>query len=466
MTSDERDEPVAVRCRGIYATALTELFESDDDYEVVQASPPIERRFQTDFESAPVDVSIVPDDDRLGVGVIGRPEHVGEVSEHLSVARDTLSWRDPTPRGAVFDGVVTETLGSGALVDLGDAEGFLPFGATEAHVETDDRVRVQVAEPVAPWSEDRPVLATTLSVRASVASLVRERSTNASGPDLLDVLSVEVPDGWRVSWEQDADDADFDLLESVLAGLIDRADRLDQAVDTADDEVDTGQIFDGRATQWVLFGRESRFALDERRRAVTPTMPGHHRIKAGDEQASAAVEFVEELAPGFDGTFPFDVVTRQFGPVEGDRVSIAHGKPAGRTVSLGRGDVIERDPAGKIRVEREMSPGGTYDGLGIERQAGDVAVTTFTEGKWWYPTVYSSAEGATRGTYVNVCTPIEIFPDEIRYVDLHVDVIKHADGTVERVDDDELDAAAANGHVSEALAEKARSIAAAVQTAL
>ena len=459
-------ESIGVQVRGIYATAITQRLVRADDVDVVQASTPIQRRFETTFAEEPASVTIETDEQRLGVSIVGTQAGVERVRDALDVAIDTLCWRDPTPQGAIFDGVVTETLGSSAVVDLGDSEGFLPFNATSAHVETDDRLRVQVAEPAAPWSTDRPELDTTVSVRGDLATLVREASTEAAGPDLLDVLSVDVPDGWRVSWGRDADDADFAILEAELEPLIDRAASIDDTLSTHDETTTTGRIVDGRGTQWVLFGRESRFALDEDRREVTPTMPGHHRIKAGDERASAAVDFVEDLAPDLDGEFPFDVVTRQFGPQEGDHVAIAHGKPDGRTVSLGRGDVTERDPEGTIRVEREMSPGGTYDALGTKRRAGDVAVTKFTEGKWWYPTVYRGEDGDKRGTYVNVCTPVEVFPNEIRYVDLHVDVVKHTDGTVERVDDDELDAAVAAGNVPEALAEKARKVASAVENAL
>ena len=467
MTEPEDSGPIAVRCRGIYATALTRLLETDSAFEVVGASPPIERRFDDDFPPGSPDVSIVPEDDRLGVGIVGDPSGVETVRERIDVARDTLSWGDPTPRGAVFDGIVTETLGSGAVVDLGGSEGFLPYGATDAHVETDDRLRVQVTTPVAPWTNDRAELATTVTVDGHLAALVRERATGGTaGPDLLDVLSVDLPEGWRVSWGRDAEDVGFDVLESTLEEKIERAEQLDAALADAADRTDTGVVHEGKATTWVLFGRKSRFALDEHRRNVTATMPGHHRIKAGDERASAAVDFVEDLAPDLDGAFPFDVVTRQFGPTEGDRIAIAHGKPDGRTISLGRGEVIECASDGTVRVEREMSPGGTYDALGVERRAGDVAATKFTEGKWWYPTVYRSSEGETRGTYVNVCTPIEVFPHEIRYVDLHVDVVKHADGTVERVDDDELDAAVEAAHVPEPLAEKAREVASAVENAL
>jgi Ribonuclease G/E len=215
----------------------------------------------------------------------------------------------------------------------------------------------------------------------------------------------------------------------------------------------------------VWFGRESRFALDERRREVATTMPGHHRTKAACEAASAGVDFAEALCSP-DGEFPFGVVTRQFGPVEGDTVSIGHGKPDGRLITLGSGEVVEHDADGTLAVRREMGGTGTYDALGVDQEPGDVSVTKFREGRWWYPTVYRSSAGELKGTYVNVCTPVECFPDVVRYVDLHVDVVKHADGRVERVDDDELDAAVEAGELSEALAEKARSVASSLENAL
>jgi predicted RNA-binding protein associated with RNAse of E/G family len=113
-----------------------------------------------------------------------------------------------------------------------------------------------------------------------------------------------------------------------------------------------------------------------------------------------------------------------------------------------------------------MTAGGSYDALGVDREAGDVAITKVREGRWWYPTVYRDADGARKGTYVNVCTPVECFPDAVRYVDLHVDVVKGPGGEVRRVDDDELDDAVAAGQVSEALAEKARSVATSLEGAI
>jgi hypothetical protein len=459
---------MTVRIRGIYATALTELLGG-----VVQASPPIRERFDATFPTAPADAVVETTSDRQGVGVIGNPDRVATVTDRLrTVGRDTLSWAADLPRGAVYAGQVTETLGSGAVVDVGDGEGFLPYSKTARRIEEGDCLRVQVTEPVPHWGDDRPVLDTRLRVHGALVGLVRGGTPGVSGPELADLVPTDPPEGWAPEWGRDSDDADLESLDEALAAVSGRARALDDAFTDVPDPAEAAPYcyYDGDATRWVWFGRESRFALDEHRRAVTDTMPGHHRIKATAGEASAAVDFVEAVcvdpagAAGQD--FPFEAVTRQFGPREGEEVGIAHGKPDGRCFLLGRAEVTGREPDGSVTVRRDISAGGTYDALGVERQSGDEAVTKFEEGRWWYPTVYRGDDGTKRGTYVNVCTPVEVFPDAVRYVDLHVDVVKRPDGAVERVDDDELDAAVATGDVPEPLAQKARDVADALENAL
>jgi hypothetical protein len=467
-----------VRVRGIYTTALTELLGAD--HEVVQASPPIRERFDRAFEVAPADATVRTTDDRQGVGVAGDPEAVGTLRERLrAVGRDAFAWPNPAPRGAVFYGTVTETLGSGALVDLGrvddrSVEGFLPYDRVEGYVEEGDDYRVQVASPEPPWSDARPSLATDLRVPGGLVEL--RRGDGGSGGEtarMADLLPVDPPEGWAPRWARAADDAPLDAMAAALERAGDRAVEVRPGGADADGE-EPGRVVAPQAGAWVWFGRESRFELDAVRERVTTTMPGHHRVKAGADGASTAVDFAEAVRGPADGDaewtddgFPFGAVAGQFGPREGGSVAIAHGKPSGRTITLGRGEVVERDDEdGSVTVEREMSGGGTYDALGVDRRDGDVARTTFVEGRWWYATVYEGEEGQRRGTYVNVCTPVEVFPDRVKYVDLHVDVVKLPDGEIRRVDDDELDAAVAEGLVTEPLAERAREVAASIESAL
>ncbi|SFR34999.1 DUF402 domain-containing protein [Halogeometricum limi] len=473
MTGDV--DPVRVRVRGIYTTAVTRLLLAAG-HDVVQASEPIRARFDAEFADGHHDVTVATTDDRQGIGVHGDDDAVATVTDHLeAVGIDTLAWADPAPPGTVFDARVTETKGSGAVCSLGETEGFLPFRVTDDRIEEGDAVRVQVRDPEPPWSDRRTSLGTDVRVDGGLATLVRGRDgvtvntrDDAAGRELVgmtDFLSVDAPDGWGIEWSHAATKADMDALGSALERAVERAATIDDELSDAGDPEPLRRLATPGAGTWCWFGRESRFGLDEHRREVETTMPGHHRTKASCEAASAGVDFVEAMCSP-SGEFPFDVVTRQFGPTEGDRVSIGHGKPDGRAFSLGRGEVVEWDEDGTLSVERTLSGGGEYDALGTARESGDTALTKFREGRWWYPTVYRSSEGDLKGTYVNVCTPVECFPDEVRYVDLHVDVIKHPDGTVERVDDDELDAAVESGNLNEELAEKARSVASSLENAL
>ena len=455
---------MSVRIRGIYATALTQFCD-----DVVQASPPIRERFDDSFPVAPADVTVETTSDRQGVGIHGDAERAADLADRLrTVGRDALAWPAALPRGGVYAGEVTETLGGGAVVDCGDAEGFLPYSKTARHVETGDSLRVQVVDPRPPWTDGRPVLDTTVRVTGHLVTLVRGGTADPDGPELADIVPADPPDGWAPDWGRDADDASLEALGAAVTGAGERAERLDAALTDAAPPADAAPApyWTGEATHWVWFGREARFALDDHRREVTPTMTGHHRTKAATDAASTAVDFVEAVCPDAGEEFPFDAVTAQFGPAEGDRLAIGHGKPDGRYIDLGPATVQRVAADGEVVLRRELSGGGTYDALGVPIEAGDVATTKLKEGRWWYPTVYRSSDGETRGTYVNVCTPVEVFPREARYVDLHVDVVKHADGTVERVDDDELDAAEARGDVPDGLAAKARTVAEAVSNAL
>ena len=463
-----------VRVRGIYTTALTELLR--DEHTIVCASEPIRERFDAPFPVEVPDATARTTADRQGIGLAGTDDAVGTLRDRLAaVGRDTLAWDAPAPKGAVFVGEVTETLGSGAVVDSGavggeSVSGFLPYDRVDGYVDEGDTYRVQVASAEPPWSDDRPTLATDLRVPGGLVELRRgDGGRLTETARLADILPVDPIEGWTPRWDESADDAPLDAMAAALERANDRAERVMEAVAEADGD-SPGRIVAPVSGAWLWFGRESRFELDSVRRRVEATMPGHHRTKAATDAASAAVDFVEALrGPEFDDAdseFPFDVVTRQFGPRTGDSVAIRHGKPAGRMITLGRGEVTERDPEGSITVEREMSGGGTYDAIGVERVAGDTATTTFVEGRWWYATVYRGADGERRGTYVNVCTPVEVFPRAVRYVDLHVDVVKGPDGEVRRVDDDELDEAVAAGTVSDPLADRAREVAASIENVL
>ncbi|MFB6162638.1 MAG: DUF402 domain-containing protein [Halococcoides sp.] len=468
--SDQR----AVRVRGIYATAVTARL-LDAGERVVQPSAAIRERVDAPFGDGPADATVRTSNDGIAIGIHGGPEAVPSVVDRLTVGRDAIT-HSVVPEGAIYRARVADTLGGGAVLDIGDGEAYLPDDAVDDHVETGDVRVVRIDESRPPWA-DRPVADGSIRVDGRLVSLVSGGTAReARGPDLRTLIDVDAPEGWAIRWGDAADVDRLAAIEATIEALSDRARAIDDTLDAGDESASVdgdesadatpGPLWADRASAWIRLGREGRDALDDDRRSVTSTVPGHHRIKAGGHTAGRAVDFLEatDAVDAIEGP-PIAAALVAFGPDEGDRVAIEHGKPDGRAIDLGSGTVVSRDGA-SIELEREMHSSGTYDGLGTPREAGDIATTTYTEGQWWAPTVYRSSEGEYRGTYVNVSTPVELFPDAVRYVDLHVDVVKRPDGTVERVDEDELAAAADAGDLSDELAERARTVADAVENAL
>ncbi|MEF8892792.1 DUF402 domain-containing protein [Halodesulfurarchaeum sp.] len=478
--ADGEDGP-PVRIRGIYATALTEWLQSADGPRVVDPSPPISDRFEAEFPTGDPAVRIGMTADRLGLSITGEPVATATITDRVTdIDIDTFAWTDPTPQGAIFDGRVDRTDGRGMIVDIAGTEAYLPDRNADGDLSEGETIRVQVRDPVPPWIESRPHLETAIRVLGGIASLrrgveatVADTPAGDAGHELArttDLLSVSIPDRWGVEWNAAATEVDMATLEAALARVVEQATEIENALETdgsaagsaeagtADDATDA-LLAQPLETNWVRFGRESRFALDEQRAAVTQTIPGHHRLKAGSEDAGTAVDLVEALGSEID-SFPFGAATESFGPTVDDSVRIVHSKPTGEEFALGRGTVTDRTVSKqRITVTRELSSSGRYDAIGTRREPGDTATTRFAEGRWWYPTVYRGESGTPKGTYVNIATPVEVFPTEIRYMDLYIDVIKRPDGTVNIVDQDELGAAIDAGHVPEVVADRATGVA-------
>jgi predicted RNA-binding protein associated with RNAse of E/G family len=60
-------------------------------------------------------------------------------------------------------------------------------------------------------------------------------------------------------------------------------------------------------------------------------------------------------------------------------------------------------------------------------------------------------------TYININTPVEIYPEAIRYIDLEVDVCIRPNGETKIVDKEKLEKALEKGFVSKTLFEKVES---------
>lgn len=209
-----------------------------------------------------------------------------------------------------------------------------------------------------------------------------------------------------------------------------------------------------RAILDVEFPWDSKARLDEHRRALTPTVKMHHFYKACGGFISSSVDMAENLVlrgrPIEEVETLFRRTVEPYLPFEGSELGIEHVKLLGPALSLGKAVIDEYDEA-QIKYSREIRSGGTYDGLGVEREAGDRAITQTRLGEYYIITRYYSCNGKFKGAYVNLNTPLELYPSKIRYVDLETDICIWPNGEAKPVDQEMLEAMASQGVITDRL---------------
>ncbi|MBS7649936.1 DUF402 domain-containing protein [Candidatus Bathyarchaeota archaeon] len=211
----------------------------------------------------------------------------------------------------------------------------------------------------------------------------------------------------------------------------------------------------------IEFPYGSKRYLDRVRGEVTATIEGHHQLKIVDPDRVDAYESMLNLNPGMVEDISavakreliYDRLT------SGRRISIHHVKPDGSVLDLGEADIQCFE--GKMLTLKRMilGCGSTYDGLNVPKSSGDYALTFAEEGSWVLRHAYYSCEGVLKGEFYNINTPIEFYPDSIRYMDLEVDVVRRPNGDLRIIDVDRLDEAVSLGYVSSRLSNEAKTIA-------
>ena len=138
---------------------------------------------------------------------------------------------------------------------------------------------------------------------------------------------------------------------------------------------------------------------------------------------------------------------------------IEHVRVDGKVISLGEGTLAAADAADRRIVIRRFFRGGRYDGLDLPIEEGDYALTECREGDMFVRHTYYSRKGVSKGVYVNINTPVELYPWGVRYVDLEIDVVRREGGEPFAVDRDKLQKITLQGHISPALEERASEVA-------
>jgi len=446
-----------VNIRGICSTALTKLL-LDNGFEIVQPSLTIKKRFGLPEDSAPSDLKIKDKYDLQGIRVLGTSDAVETFQSVLhSTFEDVLTRKWRVSVDGIYKGSVVESDEYAAYVDIGGVMGRLP----RSEIANIDERQVIVQVERKRIGAKQPVLTTNLKIVGNYAILAQKSKVGVSlkirdlnkRAELYALGKALAPDDWGIIWRESSANQPKETLENEITKLAEKVKILNEKALHA--EAPT-LLIEGSYFMDVEFPWSSKRSLDKLRASAAQTLDGHHLYKSCGGEVSAALEMAEKLLE--EGQSRSEVeelfkkqVMYEF-PEAGSIVDIEHVKLSGLVFHLGQATIEVLDDK-QIKYSRMMRSNGFYDGLGVKKEAGDKAVSETKPGEWYITTKYFSPSGEWKGTYVNLNTPIEVYPNAIRYVDLEVDVCIQPDGKVKILDMEKLEKALEKVFISKKLFE-------------
>lgn len=275
---------------------------------------------------------------------------------------------------------------------------------------------------------------------------VKDRFSLEDEAGLHDIIIRDRPDRQGVTLA-----GEWELTREIVVFLLLRLP--DMIVSSFETPVNFGE----QARAAVEFPSGSKAYLDGVRSGVLPTIRGHHRLRLIDPLELERQEEYISQRPGECDRVGSDLYRRVvFLPLARESVArIEHVRVNGKVIHLGEGPLAAADAAHERVVVRRFFRGGRYDGLDLPIEEGDYALTECREGDMFVRHTYFSRRGVSKGVYVNINTPVELYPWGVRYVDLEIDVIRRGEEAPFVIDRERLHRITVEGFISPLLEERA-----------
>ena len=446
------------RIRGIYSIALAKLL-LDNDF-IVDSSIAAEERFKQEDHNQASDISIEDRSDRHGIRTFGDREATERLSHILqSNLNDVIVRKWPISVGGIYKGRLhgVDISSRSILIDIGEAVGRIP---------EEEKDKIKSKEVVVQVRRGRigarePSLTTRIAIPGKYAILTPKGKVGVSlkvqdavvRAKLCELGKNICPNDWGILWRTDAANQTSDNLKNEVKDLTREARNVLQKAERVEAPI---ILREGSYAMDIELPALAKKRLDEIRATMRPTLPGHHYFEVVGGRVAAALEAAEaslekgEAYKKVEAAFRQEIEAEY--PFAGANIGMEHVKPSGVVLYLGKATIESLDKT-SIRLRRVFAKNGIYDCLGVQKKAGDVALTEASLGEWYSQTKYYSKGGRYKGCYINFNTLVELYPHCIRYVDLEVDMCLLPDGTLRIVDEEKLKNSVSKGFVSERLAE-------------
>lgn len=431
-----------LRIRGLYAAALTSLFQRyAPAWEVVQPDDEIRARLPGPWRSDSPDVEIDDHPETRGtrdtIRLIGAGHQVRQAVQILQQhCIDVITHESSSQLGSIYMGLVglVSRVRRRAIVYLGgNLAGILPLNQEDREIRIGSYIPVRI-EALTSENDDRLQLSNTITVPGHYAVLtmtpavrISKQITDTEARERLQRIgSAQQTSGWGIIWRTAAQDAEEAALVEEIHHLVQQAQGLRESIAATQN---VGYVQGGEVNTRVCMPGHAQAICDSLRAEILPTLPGHHKYKAQGDVYSATVDALEkELPPDAlkarTATLGVLASVDAMRPPFTDRLHLVLRRLDGSRTSAGDVVRVSYDIyAGWVEVRQDAAETPLYPPtLPFEQQPGDYSLTRFQEGAWHVTSRCYGRDGAWKGDVSVLTTPVAIFSDHVSLIPLGVQV--------------------------------------------
>ncbi|MEM0014961.1 MAG: DUF402 domain-containing protein [Zestosphaera sp.] len=453
--------PVGLRARvrGIYSTAISKILH-DNGVELVDVTPSIASRLKvSENRGLPADVTVKTENDNPSqLIVIGFPDAVEEVASILEVSiPDMLVFKPLAGLYATFktrilghegrECVVQSPWGKATLVDYKECTQGRETLVTTIKLITNSSEKIVVSENI------RVVGKYAIVGRGSSVTFSHFIRSKERISQLIEISSKHVREGYSIRWRSNSDEAS---LSEVMAELEELREKYRDLLEEVRGAPPLKVVYEGETARFYELTYSSKLYLDQVRKEVCPTIHMHHVFR-GCERDGSLVGLLDALSAKVPGSEEVEIVNEWLLSElrEADEVVVEHKKIWDKTIFM-RGviDKVLNEGGPVLQLKRVFRTHGTYDGLDVGKEVGDIALTFMRAGSSHIIHKYFSRDGRLKGVYVNFNTPVEIHHSgRVYYVDLDVDLVRSERSGCRMVDSEGFRRLMAEGVVSQGILE-------------
>jgi len=467
---------LSVKIRGVYSTALTELF-LNNQFSITHPSPSLRERFP-EVNFLTVDPDIIIEDTMDGEGIFchskSRLSEIAKNPINTTTFPELVTIKCAYAVDAIYKAKVVRNNPDKRIsyVKLkppqdGDEKNF--FDAILDGVFYPGRIlNVEIKSPESGNQLPRVTTNLTFSGKNLVFVLKNPNKVLISKKivdkdrrhDLFNLGKSFDMGEWGVIIRTEAQ---YESNEDIRKEYDDLKGTVEKLVRAVKEQREVGITYQRYFSTIFLFSQEIKGKLDEMRNKIIPTLTNHHSYKASGRGASNfgdIVDFAEFMVyndPDSKARVERSLQQYFFSAfTPGVTINIEHQKLSGQKIQLTPGTVetVEFLPENKVKmiVKRKFRTShGQYDGLEAQKQEGDYAIADYISGSDTIQTKYYRESGEIFGTYINLNSPVEFVENGVWYVDYEIDVVEDATGTRKIIDEQELEKAVQAGVIEKTL---------------